>query len=245
MRLRTRVIIVVSILLIMLCVGTVLSGFSRRPQNTHVNFKSNSKTSAVEVEKIEVLNERIAKVTLKNASAKNIDGIKLSSNKGSVEIDFLPSWEADSQRLLPGATYAALFPLTGPLDPFEVTVDAVMFDDKSGDGDAERVKEFIHNRRGYNKELKRLKPLLDAALAGPDADSPGILEKLRSQINAVPENEENDSGAFRRGQHSAREDFVTDIEFIRDRQAKTGKVQIRRALEEAKARHEKRISTGY
>jgi len=146
MRLRTKVTIVASIVLIVVCVGTAFSGFSRhprRPQNALVNFKSSSKTRAVEVERIEVLNGAIAKVILKNASKKNIDGIRLSSNKGWLDIDFLPAWEGDGQRLLPGATYAQLFPITIPSEPFEVTVVAVMFDDKSGDGDAEAVKEFI------------------------------------------------------------------------------------------------------
>ena len=60
---------------------------------------------------------------------------------------FLEAYEPDRQRLLPGATYEEFFPLTNPSEPFEVSVLAVTFDDKSNlfvlDKDSKSIFKFM------------------------------------------------------------------------------------------------------
>jgi hypothetical protein len=86
MRLRNKVIVVIPVLLMALGVfGTV--SWSRRTQETQVQFNRNDKTKALQVEKVEVLPEAV-KVSLKNVSTKTIDGIQLSINGGYLQIDF-------------------------------------------------------------------------------------------------------------------------------------------------------------
>ena len=243
MRLRTKVTIIISILLIALGFGTV---FSRRMQNKPVQnkppkFDTRSKTNALEVTNIEIRNDAgFVNVTLKNVSTRNINGIQLESNNGSVRVEFLDVDEPDRQRLLPGQTFEQMFPLTNPSEPFQISVLAVTFDDKSNDGDAQSVKEMLNARRGFTKEMKRLKPLLEAALDSPEGDSPAILDKLKSQVEALPLEKEGDF-AFRVGQTSARQDFLYYVQFLMERQSATGRVQIRRALAQAKGRWDKRI----
>jgi len=245
MRLRTKVTIVISILLIVMGFGTV---FSRRMQvkpvqNKPVRFDKNSKTNAIEVSNVEIRNDIGAiMVTLKNVSNKSINSIQLSSNKGSVRIELLDAYEPDRQKLLPGATYEQMFPLINPSEPFEVSVVSVMFDDKTSDGDPASAKEIIDSRRGFNKEMKRLKSLLEAALAAPDADSPAILDKLKSQVDALPADVNGESFGFRQGQRAARQDFLYDIEVVKERQTATGQIQIRQALAKTKNRYDKRIT---
>src|SRR6267378_3102321 len=78
MRSKTKVTIIISILLIVVGFGTV---FSRRLQNKPVQNKpvrvdKRSMTAALEVVKIEIRNDiQSAVVTLKNVSSKNINGI--------------------------------------------------------------------------------------------------------------------------------------------------------------------------
>lgn len=245
MRSRTKVTIVASILLTVVGFGTV---FSRRMQNKPVQNKpirldKRSRTSAIEVSNIEIRNDiQAAVVTLKNVSAKNVNGIQLSSNRGDVQLDFLAADELDFQRLLPGATYQEFFPLTNPSEPFEISVLAVLFDDKSSDGEPESVKVMIDSRRGFTKEMKRMRPLLEAALASTDGDSPAILDKLKSQVDALPVEKSDDSFGFRQGQTEARQILLYDVQFLKERQAATGQVQIRYALTKAKGRYDKRIN---
>lgn len=242
MRFRTKFTIIVSILLLVMGFGTV---FSRRMQNKNsVKFTNKSKTNALEVANIRMTDD-FAMVTLKNVTAKTVNGIYLSFSKGSLRIEFLDAGDADGQRLLPGATYEEMIPPPNPSEPLEVSVLAVAFEDKSGDGDPELVKEIFDSRRGYNKELKRIKPLLETALASPDGDSPAILERLKSQFEALPVERNNDSFGFRQGQTAARQDFLYDIQLIKERHDKTGQVQIRRALGKVKNRHDKRVDADF
>jgi hypothetical protein len=78
MRLRTKVTIIISILLIVIGFGTV---FSRRMQNKPVQhkparFDTRSKTNATEVTNFEIRNDAsgFIIVTLKNVSPKNVNG---------------------------------------------------------------------------------------------------------------------------------------------------------------------------
>ena len=236
---KAKVPITISIVLIVIAFGTVSS--SRR-QDKQSQPSAKSRTSAIEITKIEIRNDiDSAIVTMKNVSNKSINGMKLSYDKGSVQIDFLAAYEPDRQRLLPGATYQEMFPLTDPSDPFEVGVLAVTFDDKSSDGDAESVRGIVDARRGFAKEMKRLRPLLEAALDSPDGDSPVILDRLKSQFEGLSLEKSDGSADFRQGQTEARQELLYDIQFLKERQSATGQVQIRRALAKAKARYDKRV----
>jgi len=214
----------------------------RSVQKKPVKFDSRNKTSALEVTDIQIWNEAASvKVVLKNISTKSINGIQLSSNQGSVRVEFLDAHEPDRQRLLPGQTYVEMFPLTNSAEPFTVSVLAVTFDDKTSDGDSGSAKEIIDARRGHAKEMKRMLPLLEAAIASPEGDSPKILDKLKSQVETLPAEQSGDSFAFREGQQAAREDLLYDFQFFKERQSANPQVQIRRALAKAKTRYDKRI----
>lgn len=236
MRLRTKTIILSSILLVVAGFGTV---FSRRSQQTPIKFVQHYQTKALEISNTEVIPGAV-NVTLKNVSRKSINGIQISSNRGSLRIDFLDAEEPERQRILPGATFDQTFPNPTSSEPIELDVLAVTFDDKSSEGDATSIQGIIDSRRGLKEELKRLRPLLEAALDSPDGDSIAVLDKLKSQIEQLP-SESNDSVWFRDGQRSARQQILYDVQFLKERQLQTGRVQIRNALRKLKNRHDKRI----
>jgi hypothetical protein len=234
---KSKVATAFSILLIVISLGAV---FSERTQNKLVTFGSKNKTSAIQVANIRT-SDGFAMVTLKNVSTKNVNAIHLSFNRGSIRIEFLDADEPDGQKLIPGANYDQIIPLQNPSELLEVNVLAAAFDDNSGDGDPKLVKEIFDMRRGYNKELKRITPLLEAALASPDEDSPILIEKLKSQFEALPVQRKNESSAFRQGETAARQDFLYDLQVINQLKDKIGTVQIRRALGKTKNRYAKRI----
>lgn len=245
MRLRNKVIVVIPILLMAMGIFGSVS-WSRRIQETKVQFNRNdkfsrdNKTKALQVEKVEVLTQSI-KVSLKNVSTKTIDGIQLSINGGYLQIDFLGAYEENYQRLLPGAVYEQFLSPQDISQPLDIRVLAVTFDDKSSDGDPILAREIMDTRRGYNKQLKRVRPLVEAALSSPDGDSIGILDKLKSQVERLSNDEGTDSGAIKEGRQSAQEETLYEIEFLRQRQIATGALPIRRALAKMKNRHDKRI----
>jgi hypothetical protein len=67
------------------------------------------------------------------------------------------------------------------------------------------------------------------------------MDKLKSQVEALPLEKEGDFAFFGKVKLSARQDFLYDVQFLMERQSATGRVQIRRALARAKGRYDKRI----
>lgn len=242
MRLRNKVIVVIPVLLMALGIfGTVSR--SRRIQETQVRFSRNDKTKALQVEKVEVLPQAV-KVSLKNVSTKTIDGIVLSINGGNLQVDFLGAEEEDYQRLLPGAIYEQFLSHRAITQPLDVIVLSVTFTDKTSDGDPILAQKITEARRGYNKQMKRMRPLLEAALNSPDGDSIRILDKLKSRLEVLRSEESADSSAIKEGRHEAFEEALDQIEFLRQRQIATGAVPLRRALAKMKDRQDKRIQKG-
>src|SRR5439155_2827743 len=100
---------------------------------------------------------------------------------------------------------------------------AVTFTDKTSDGDANLIRQIMDNRRGFNKQMKRIRPLLEAALNSSDADSIRILDRLKSQVETLPNEQSSaDSSAIKEGQQSAMEEMLYEIDFLKRRQIATG-----------------------
>ena len=221
-------------------VGTVT--LSRRSQQPRVQFTRKNETRALEVERVEVLPQGV-KAILKNTSTKTIDGIQLLVNGGHVQIDFLGADEESYQRILPGAVYELFLARNVIDEPLEITVLAVTFNDESSDGNPDLAQEILDTRRGFNRHMKRIKPLLEAALNSPDADAISILDKLKSSVERL-QIEKSGSRAMREGQSEARSEMLNEIQFLKQRQLATSALPIRLALAKMKDRHEKRNRYG-
>ena len=213
------------------------------PEQVNQQFSRNDKTKALQVEKIEVLPQAV-KVSLKNVSTKTIDGIQLSINGGYLQIDLVGAEEEDYQRLLPGAVYEQFLSPGALSQPLEISVLAVTFADQTIDGDPNLAQQIMDNRRGINKQLKHIRPLLEAAINSTNADPIRILDKLKSQVESLPSEDSEDSSAVREGEHQARAEALDRIEFLRQRQIATGALPIRRALASLKNRQDKQIQKG-
>lgn len=174
MSLKKNLVIGLSLLVLGFGVlGTVT--LSRRPQESRLQFTRKNKTGALEVERVEILPQGV-KAILKNTSAKTIDGIQLLVNGGHVQIDFLGADEESYQRVLPGDVYELFLSRNVIAQPLEIVVLAVTFDDHTSDGDSDLAQEILDTRRGFNRQVKRVKPLLEAALNSADADAISILD---------------------------------------------------------------------
>jgi hypothetical protein len=67
-----------------------------------------------------------------------------------------------------------------------LTILAVVFDDRSTEGEFRWAKGILDDRRGQKIQLKRINRLLAKAAAAPDADDPIVIEKLKADIAGLP-----------------------------------------------------------
>ena len=201
-------------------------------------------THALEVVVTTIVDDHV-KISLRNVSSKNINGIEVSVDSSTSQIEFLAADEPSHQVLLPGAIIETWFPLSNTSTPVDVSVLAVVFDDQTGDGDPSLIKEITEQRLGVKKQLMRFRPILKAALSSPDADSIAILDELKSKIEDLPDGlldkDSADSGAMRIGQSIAKQQIHHDVEALRRTQLNKGGVMIRQALADIQTKHNKRM----
>lgn len=242
MRLRTKVVITLTVLVIAVGVFNTVS-WSRRPQEVRLQTPGNEKTSALRIEKVEVLSDAV-KVSLKNVSSKTINGIQLSINGGRLQIDLLGAEEVNYQKILPGGIYEQFLSRRTLSQPLEISVLAVTFEDGDSDGDPVLALQIIDMRRGVNKQLKRINSLLDAALRSSEVDPIKMLNTLKLQIEELPIETSTESSAVTEGEQQAKMDTLNRIESLKQRQVDTGSFSVRPALTNMKNRHDKQIQKG-
>jgi hypothetical protein len=193
-----------------------------------------SLTDAVEiVEKI--AGDGATKIAFRNVSNKNINALQVAVSGSVFTVEFLDADEP-KQKLPPGEIYLEWFPTrTSGID---VSVLAVVFDDKTGAGDSRFVQEVLETRRGVKKQLMRFGILLRQSLASPNIDAT-TLDKLTAQIDESVEDAPSDSGAVRLGQRKAKQQIRHDVEALK-RQPSNGNIRVGLTLIEE--RHAKRLA---
>lgn len=85
-----------------------------------------------------------------------------------------------------------------------ITILAVVFDDRSTGGEFTWAKGILDSRRGEKIQLKRINRLLTEAANWADADKPAGIERLKSEITALPV-DEGELPSVRGGLASARD----------------------------------------
>lgn len=211
---------------------------AEEPRRPKIN--RTSKTEALQVVSASAIN-RFAKVSLKNVSNKNINGIQLAINGGIYQIEFLDATAPESQKIAPGATYEEMFRFDGE-EPVEVAILAVTFDDKTSDGRASLANEIFETRKGVKKQLLRFKPFLADALKSFDADSSIIFDRLTKAANELTEGDSEDSGGMKMGQIQAKHRIIQEINQVKEKQlSRPGLMTIRESLSEIETRHARRI----
>jgi len=70
-----------------------------------------------------------------------------------------------------------------------LTMLAVVFDDRSTEGDYGWAKSILDDRRGHKIQLKRINRLLREAAQWSDRDTPAAIERLRNEISSLPVDE--------------------------------------------------------
>ena len=175
--------------------------------------KPKSLTDTVEIVE-RIAGEGATKIAFRNVSNKNINALQVAVSGSVFTVEFLDADEP-KKRLPPGEIYQEWFPTT-PASDIDVSVLAVVFDDKTGAGDSRLVQEVLETRRGVKKQLMRFQVLLKQSLAAASIDAT-TLDKLKAELDKSVDDNPSDSGAMRLGQRKAKQQIRLDLEALKRR----------------------------
>jgi hypothetical protein len=205
-------------------------------------FRVENKTKAFEVLRAEVVQDFL-KLQLKNVSTTPINGYVLSlGNGGMIQTDYT----IGGHEIAPGQVEEQLIPLsemtvTSAIPQQEVVILAVVFNNRTSDGDSQAATVILNRRQGLKAQLERFLPLLDETLLTPDANLHGALSGLKSHVTSLVEGQ---GGKLPRatvhGLHDAKEEIQALIDGLQREQQEGG--NLRRKLNELRRQIQERIA---
>jgi hypothetical protein len=144
------------------------------------SLKVNNKAGRLEVVSVERKGQSI-RLQFKNNYSKTINAYVLSPGGYQViyeleDKDFIP----------PGGTHERSINVQRGQIEDRINIMAVVFDDKTGDGDSAAIKEIKDLRLGRKIQLNRIIPYLDSILKSTDATLSQSLQNVRIKINNLP-----------------------------------------------------------
>lgn len=195
-------------------------------------------TGAVDIVQ-KVPGEGAVRISFRNLSHKSINALQVSVGGSVYIVEFLDADEP-KRRLNPGAIYEEWFPTTAPND-INVSILAVVFEDKTGAGDKRLVEEVLDTRQGVKRQLMRFGVLLRQTLASPNVDAT-TLDKLDAQLDGAIHDEPSDSGGLRLGQRKAIQQIRHDLEALKRRVSIEPHFDVRGGLTMIEKKHGQRVA---
>lgn len=135
----------------------------------------------------------IVELSLRNGYDKNITAYAVSVNRLISEVDFLYSEGEDQVGIAPEAVYATHAGVARSRNPdvaaqqgLDIIVLAVVFDDKTGDGDPMLIAEILNTRQGSKIQLARIIGLVNRALRPAVKIDDTAFDLLISEISSLP-----------------------------------------------------------
>jgi hypothetical protein len=149
--------------------------------------KVESKTEALQLVSA-VRRDPFIRIRLKNVSDKSIYAFRMSYHKSGAAVLFSFIMADDKKALAPGEVYKYeySFSANSTMAREPLTFEAVLFEDGSGAGEANKVKSlqdiFLTNR----KQLENVIALLQAAIDSPNVETLSSLPELEKKLSEVP-----------------------------------------------------------
>lgn len=214
---KQRLFIVSSVVLgTILLTASVLSSNGRRSQHEVSLPTVKNKTSSLQVIDIEKLQTWFV-TRVQNTSSKAITAYVMA-------VCDVPESATDysigPDSIEPGKVVEIITPVRA-LDKCSsattqpsITILAVVFDDRSTEGDYGWAKGILDDRRGLKIQLKRINRLLREALGRADRDEPKAIARLKAEISSLPI-DEGEEPAVRGGLSAAKQRvlfYLTELE---------------------------------
>src|SRR6185369_17584646 len=130
-------------------------------------------------------------LSLRNRYNKNITACSVSVNGSITEVDFAFSELEDQRGLSPESVYEQKYSFARRVNKsaarqnLDISILAVVFDDKTGDGDPKFVTEILDTRLGSKIQLTRIIALLNDALNLPRVPYEAV-DTLKARISSLP-----------------------------------------------------------
>jgi hypothetical protein len=178
------------------------------------NVPIRNMTRAVRIISIEKIEGGSLRLTLQNGYDKWINGIEISMVNVGIHEELGSTRE---HNIPPGGTYELNLGIQEHTDTDGIEIAAVIFEDGTADGNLEFVKPVQEQRLGARVQYKRALALIQKHLAEPDADTVEGLNRLESQLQSLPVDEESGKrGDYIYGLKQARNLLVVRMQFIRE-----------------------------
>ena len=178
------------------------------------NVPIRNMTRAIRVISIEKIEGGSLRLTLQNGYDKWINGIEISMVNVGIHEELGSTRE---HNIPPGGTYELVLGIQEHTDTDGIEIAAVIFEDGTADGNLEFVKPVQEQRLGERVQYKRALALIQKHLAEPDANTVEGLDRLESQLQSLPVDEESGKrGDYIYGLKQARNLLVVRMQFIRE-----------------------------
>jgi hypothetical protein len=192
------IITILAICALVIGIGAVgrkgASGLSAQGKVTQIR----NKTRALEVTQtnsVMLKNDREdgVELSLKNGYDKTITAFAISVNGLITEADLVYSEVEEQSGIAPKGVHTTRFssarsgnPAIAAKEKLVIIVLAVIFDDKSSDGDPTPVTAMLNMRQKSKVELTRIVDEFDKALNSEEVIESSIIDKLKSRISSLP-----------------------------------------------------------
>jgi hypothetical protein len=160
------------------------------------NIKLRNYTSAFNVVGKEKVPHGDIRLTLQNDYDKKITAYEISIGSTTSLVDTILSTHEDG--IMPGFTRQQLLPINidPDLESKGIIILAVVFEDGSGDGHPDFIKEINDYRRGETMQMERVSRLLGKSLSASDGDLVSALDSVQANMLSAPGESDNSSPMF-------------------------------------------------
>ena len=131
------------------------------------------------------------RLVLRNASEKTITAFRIVTPTSLGESGMKEDRIEESQMIAPGSSYELSIALSdiksdpSKADDQDIIILAVLFEDRTSDGDTETAAEMEAERLGEKIQMGRILSLIQNTLKLPDDDLPSAMKGLRMQAAAL------------------------------------------------------------
>lgn len=225
---RSYVILLLSVLILLSFVS-----LRRGTSPTRASRQSDTPTVRSVVPNLRVVEVHVQdgalSLSLRNDYNKTITAFAVSSSHIITRSELIDT----DQVMAPGAIQTKLYELpSSPLPGYATTVQAVVFDDGTADGNPAIIRQILDARDGNKTQIDRILPAL--SLDARDGDLEHQWRRVKSRIGELPDQEDGRSFEFNAALQDAKHLAEMTIDELGRVQQKHGDDAVRQRLAEIK-----------
>ena len=129
------------------------------------------------------------RIRLKNMSDKKIYSFRMAYHKSGASSLISTIEPSDKSAIAPGEIYLYQYSFipTSTLAREPLTFEAVLFEDGTGDGEADKVKSLQDIHNASRKELELVVTLLQTAIDSPNVETLSVIDELEKHVSEIPD----------------------------------------------------------